>query len=42
MINQDSFYMNLALQLAWLKKGTTSPNPTVGAVVVKNNQILSP
>jgi len=41
MNNQDSFYMNLALQLAWLKKGTTSPNPTVGAVVVKNNQILS-
>lgn len=34
-------YMQLALELAWLNKGRTSPNPTVGAVLVKNNKIIS-
>ena len=33
--------MQLALELAWIFKGTTSPNPTVGAVLVKNNHIIN-
>lgn len=33
-------YMNLALQLARGTIGQTSPNPVVGAVLVKNNQIV--
>lgn len=33
-------YMNLALQLAQGTVGQTSPNPAVGAVLVKNNQIV--
>lgn len=33
--------MNLAMQLALKAKGKTSPNPLVGAVVVKNNQIIA-
>ncbi len=37
MKNTD--YMNLALDLARGTLGQTSPNPVVGAVVVKNNQI---
>ncbi|VEF48785.1 riboflavin biosynthesis protein RibD [Bacillus freudenreichii] len=34
------FYMNLAIQLANSVVGQTSPNPTVGCVVVKNGRIL--
>jgi len=34
-------YMKTALQLAAKHKGETSPNPAVGAVVVKNNQIIA-
>ena len=37
---QDSDYMNLALSLAKATKGQTSPNPQVGAVIVKNGCIL--
>ena len=33
-------YMSVALALARLAQGQTSPNPTVGAVVVKNETIL--
>lgn len=33
-------YMNFALQLAKATDGQTSPNPSVGAVLVKNNQII--
>ena len=36
--NSDTKYMALALRLA--KKGTPSPNPYVGAVVVKNGKII--
>lgn len=32
--------MNIALQLAQSVKGQTSPNPPVGAVIVKNGQII--
>ena len=36
----DSAYMNLALQLAKKGRGWTSPNPMVGAVIVKNGKII--
>lgn len=36
----DSDYMRLALQLAQKGCGWTAPNPMVGAVIVKNNQII--
>ena len=36
----DSDYMRLALQLAQNGRGFTAPNPMVGAVVVKNGQII--
>lgn len=36
----DTDYMNLALSLARGTLGQTSPNPVVGAVVVKDNQIV--
>ncbi|WP_458412043.1 bifunctional diaminohydroxyphosphoribosylaminopyrimidine deaminase/5-amino-6-(5-phosphoribosylamino)uracil reductase RibD [Schinkia sp. CFF1] len=38
MTDQD--YMRLAIELASKTSGQTSPNPVVGAVVVKNNQIV--
>ena len=36
----DKHFMRLALQLAKKRKGYTHPNPTVGAVVVKNGKIV--
>lgn len=36
----DTYYMQLALEQAQLGVGTTSPNPPVGAVIVKNGVIL--
>ena len=36
----DRHYMEIALELAARGKGYTSPNPMVGAVVVKNGQIV--
>lgn len=36
----DKDYMALAIQLAKATKGQTSPNPSVGAVIVKHNQII--
>jgi diaminohydroxyphosphoribosylaminopyrimidine deaminase / 5-amino-6-(5-phosphoribosylamino)uracil reductase len=36
----DTYYMNLALNLARGTLGQTAPNPVVGAVVVKDNQIV--
>lgn len=38
---EDHFFMQQALLLAWAIKGTTAPNPAVGAVLVKNNKIIS-
>lgn len=38
MTDQD--YMRLAIELASKTSGQTSPNPVVGAVVVKDNQIV--
>jgi diaminohydroxyphosphoribosylaminopyrimidine deaminase/5-amino-6-(5-phosphoribosylamino)uracil reductase len=34
-------YMSVALSLARLAQGQVSPNPAVGAVIVKNDVILS-
>ncbi|WP_234998605.1 bifunctional diaminohydroxyphosphoribosylaminopyrimidine deaminase/5-amino-6-(5-phosphoribosylamino)uracil reductase RibD [Salirhabdus sp. Marseille-P4669] len=36
----DQYYMGFALSLARTVAGQTSPNPPVGAVVVKDNQIV--
>lgn len=36
----DNDYMKLALQMAHSTKGQTSPNPVVGAVVVKNGRVV--
>ena len=33
--------MKLALDLARQRDGLTGPNPSVGCVIVKNNQIIS-
>jgi len=38
---REEFYINLALNEAWKYQGLTYPNPSVGAVVVKNEEILS-
>ncbi len=40
-MNPDFYYMHKALQMALRGKGKTSPNPTVGAVIVKNNRIIA-
>ena len=36
----DEYYMGLALKLALKAKGETSPNPIVGAIVVKSKRII--
>lgn len=36
----DHYYMKHALNLAMSTNGQTTPNPAVGAVIVKNNQIV--
>lgn len=38
--NEDEKYMQKALNLAAQAQGRTSPNPMVGAVVVKDNQVM--
>jgi len=35
------YYMNMARQFALKAKGQTSPNPLVGAVIVKNGKVLA-
>ncbi|KPK38524.1 MAG: hypothetical protein AMJ78_09840, partial [Omnitrophica WOR_2 bacterium SM23_29] len=40
MRREDEKYMSLALELAKRGKGLTSPNPCVGAVVVKDGEII--
>jgi len=37
---EDEFYMNMAIKLAEKGRGRTSPNPMVGAVVVRNDKIV--
>ncbi len=38
---KDRFYMNLAFNLAREREGLTGENPSVGCVIVKNDQIIS-
>ena len=38
---KDTFYMSLALNLARQRKGLTGSNPSVGCIIVKNDQIIS-
>ena len=40
MKKSHEYYMNLALNLALKAKGRTSPNPMVGALLVKNARII--
>jgi diaminohydroxyphosphoribosylaminopyrimidine deaminase/5-amino-6-(5-phosphoribosylamino)uracil reductase len=40
MKKDHTYYMNLALRLSLKARGKTSPNPMVGAVVVKNGYIV--
>ena len=37
----NNYYMGLALALARENAGLTKENPSVGCVLVKNNQIIS-
>lgn len=37
----DRRFMQMALTLSWAAKGTTSPNPTVGAVLVKDSRVIA-
>ena len=39
-MKKDEFYMDKALKLALKAKGKTSPNPIVGALIVKNDKIV--
>ena len=39
-LNKDKTFMELALNLAKAQHGLTGPNPSVGCVIVKNNEIL--
>lgn len=40
-MNKDEFYMKRALEIASLATGRTSPNPLVGAVIVRNDEIIA-
>lgn len=40
ILNEDYKYMRRALGLAEMARGFTSPNPMVGAVIVKNGKII--
>lgn len=37
----NNTYMNLALEIAFSRTGSTSPNPAVGAVIVKNGSVIA-
>ena len=41
MMNKHEYFMKKALELAEKGRGRVSPNPMVGAVVVKNSRIIS-
>tara|TARA_B100000686_G_scaffold292491_1_gene321225 strand:- start:379 stop:1485 length:1107 start_codon:yes stop_codon:yes gene_type:complete len=38
---KDHFYMNLALNLARERSGLTGENPSVGCIIVKNDEVIS-
>ena len=40
-IQKDKLFMNLALNLARDRLGLTGENPSVGCVIVKNNEVIS-
>ena len=40
-MNKDEFYMKRALEIASFATGRTSPNPLVGAVIVKDDEIIA-
>jgi diaminohydroxyphosphoribosylaminopyrimidine deaminase (EC 3.5.4.26)/5-amino-6-(5-phosphoribosylamino)uracil reductase (EC 1.1.1.193) len=40
-MDKDIYYMKLALEEAYKYKGQTHPNPAVGAIIVKDDKILS-
>ncbi|MDY6786715.1 MAG: bifunctional diaminohydroxyphosphoribosylaminopyrimidine deaminase/5-amino-6-(5-phosphoribosylamino)uracil reductase RibD [candidate division WOR-3 bacterium] len=40
-MKDNELYMNRAIELALKAKGKTSPNPLVGAVIVKDNKIIA-
>jgi len=39
--SREEYYMRMAMQLALKAKGRTSPNPLVGAVLVKGGRVIS-
>ncbi len=39
--NKDNFFLKLAFQQAEINLGSTSSNPSVGCVIVKNNSVIS-
>jgi diaminohydroxyphosphoribosylaminopyrimidine deaminase/5-amino-6-(5-phosphoribosylamino)uracil reductase len=41
VMDRDIFFMKRALQLAAKARGRTSPNPMVGAVIVKNGRVIA-
>lgn len=41
MKNSHEYFIERAMKLAWRAKGKTSPNPLVGALVVKNNEVIA-
>ncbi|MFN4180167.1 MAG: bifunctional diaminohydroxyphosphoribosylaminopyrimidine deaminase/5-amino-6-(5-phosphoribosylamino)uracil reductase RibD, partial [Armatimonadota bacterium] len=41
VVSSDAFWMRKALRLARKAIGWTSPNPPVGAVIVKNNLLIA-
>ncbi len=40
-MHKDEYWMRIALRQAAKAIGSTSPNPTVGAVIVKNNHLIA-
>ena len=40
-IKKDKYFISLANNLAQINSGYTGPNPSVGAIVVKDNQVIS-
>lgn len=40
-MRDDSYFMNMTLQLAKKGLGSTSPNPLVGAVIVKHGKVIA-
>ncbi len=41
MADRDSYWMSLALQLAWRGRGFVEPNPMVGCVIVEENELIA-